>query len=148
VRPLSEVALRLCRLAWASGRPSKDRSGHQFFDSLPAYLHTTLRLPIRLIKEYLYTIHGLTISTGEIVELLHRLIQAEPVKQAALAIKERVRAAPIVHGDETTWREEGQSSATRMTLASLFGTWRAKGLNPFFQCLVLLSQSSQPPLLP
>ncbi len=29
---------------------------------------------------------------------------------------------------------------TRMALASLFGTWQARGLNPFIECLNLLSQ--------
>lgn len=37
-----------------------------------------------------------------------------------------------------------KGSATRMTLVSLFGTWRAKGLNPFDQCLHLLSLPSNP----
>ena len=32
-----------------------------------------------------------------------------------------------------------RGSATRMTLASLMGTWRARGINPFDQCLALLS---------
>lgn len=31
-------------------------------------------------------------------------------------------------------------SKTRMALASLFGTWAARGLNPFRQCLALLSR--------
>ena len=30
------------------------------------------------------------------------------------------------------------SSDSNMTLASLFGTWRAKGLNPFLECRRLL----------
>ena len=30
-------------------------------------------------------------------------------------------------------------SDTKMTLASVFGTWRVRGLNPFEQCLQLLS---------
>jgi len=42
--------------------------------------------------------------------------------------------------------QSGKGSTTRMTLTSLFSTWRAKGLNPFFQCLALLSQP-QPALL-
>ena len=29
-------------------------------------------------------------------------------------------------------------SDSKMTLASLFGTWRAKGLNPFLECRQLL----------
>ncbi len=32
-----------------------------------------------------------------------------------------------------------QGSATKMTLASLFGTWHARGLNPFDQCCRLLT---------
>ncbi|MEO7020500.1 MAG: IS66 family transposase [Ktedonobacteraceae bacterium] len=35
-----------------------------------------------------------------------------------------------------------KGSDTRMGLASLFGTWMAQGLNPFSQCLALLSQPS------
>lgn len=77
--------------------------------SLIAYLRTTLRLPIRQIQEYLQTMHQLAISTGEIVELLHRLSEAEVVKGAARSIHERVQGSKIVHGDETGWREGGQN---------------------------------------
>jgi len=77
--------------------------------TLVAYLRTTLRVPIRQITEYLYTVHGLTISNGEIVELLHRVAQAEPIKKTVQSIKARVRANSIVHGDETSWREGGQN---------------------------------------
>lgn len=35
-------------------------------------------------------------------------------------------------------------SQTRMTLASLFGTWQARGRNPFEECLKLLSQATGP----
>jgi transposase len=35
-----------------------------------------------------------------------------------------------------------KGSATRMGLASLFGTWMAQGLNPFHLCLTLLTQSN------
>src|SRR6266516_5309558 len=38
--------------------------------SLIAYLRTSLRLPVRLIREYLFSVHKFLISTGEIVELL------------------------------------------------------------------------------
>jgi hypothetical protein len=33
-----------------------------------------------------------------------------------------------------------QGSATRMTLASLFGTWQVRGINPLDECIRLLSQ--------
>jgi transposase len=77
--------------------------------SLIAYLRTCLRLPVRLIREYLLTMHNLLISTGEIVDLLHRVAQAKKVQEAATSIKERVRKSAIVHGDETGWREGGQN---------------------------------------
>jgi hypothetical protein len=35
-------------------------------------------------------------------------------------------------------------SQTRMALASLFGTWLARGLNPFYECLRLLGQTPVP----
>ena len=74
---------------------------------LIAYLRTTLRLPIRLIRSYLQTLHGLTISAGEIVELLHRVRQG--TRSAVDALKAQARASPILHGDETGWREAGQN---------------------------------------
>jgi transposase len=77
--------------------------------SLIAYLRTSLRLPVRLIREYLLTVHKLMLSTGEITDLLHRVAEAPPVYKATGQIHERVRHSPIVHGDETAWREEGQN---------------------------------------
>ncbi len=74
--------------------------------SLIAYLRTPLRLPIRLIRTYLHTLHNLTISTGEIVELLHRLQRA--THGAVLELRLQARASPMLHGDEPGWREDGQ----------------------------------------
>lgn len=77
--------------------------------SLIAYLRTSLRMPVRLIREYLHTAHNLLLSTGEIVDLLHRMAQADKVQAATQAIQERMRNSSIVHGDETGWRERGQN---------------------------------------
>ena len=75
--------------------------------SLLGYLRTTLRLPIRRIQAYLHSVHQLLLSTGEIVELLHQLRQR---LQAELeALKAQARASPILHGDETSWREDGMN---------------------------------------
>lgn len=75
--------------------------------SLIAYLHTSLRLPIRRIQAYLGTIHQLTLSAGELVELLH---QVRRTLQPTLdGLKAQARASPILHGDETSWRENGQN---------------------------------------
>jgi len=75
--------------------------------SLIAYLRTSLRLPIRRIQAYLRTLHQLVLSAGEIVELLHQLRRIHQDDVAAL--KHQARASPILHGDETTWRENGQN---------------------------------------
>lgn len=77
--------------------------------SLIAYLRASLRLPVRLIREYLHSVHNLLISTGEIVELSHRVAEAPPVQQAQHELHRRIRHSSIVHGDETVWREEGQN---------------------------------------
>jgi hypothetical protein len=66
-------------------------------------------MPVHLIREYLHTAHHLLISTGEIVDLLHRVAEADKVQKAALSIKEVVRKSLVVHGDETAWREGGQN---------------------------------------
>jgi len=77
--------------------------------SLIAYLRTSLRMPVRLIREYLHCVHNLLLSAGAIVDLLHRVAQTEKVQASATTIKERVRKSPIVHGDETGWREGGHN---------------------------------------
>jgi hypothetical protein len=75
--------------------------------SLVAFLAQGLRLPIRRIQAYLRAIHQLTISTGEVVELLHALRRA--LQSQVDALKTQARASPILHGDETSWRENGQN---------------------------------------
>jgi len=40
--------------------------------------------------------------------------------------------------------QSGEGSKTRLALASLFETRQARGLNPFTECLNLLSQTPLP----
>ncbi|GAC1343236.1 MAG: IS66 family transposase [Ktedonobacteraceae bacterium] len=75
--------------------------------SLMATLRTVMRLPIRQIQAYLLTLHGVTISIGEIVELLHRL--KEQMQPHLDALKMQIRASPAVQADETGWREDGSN---------------------------------------
>jgi hypothetical protein len=64
-----------------------------------------MRLPIRQIQGYLLTLHGVRISSGEIVELLHRIkAQMQPHLDA---LKREICASPAVQADETGWREDG-----------------------------------------
>ncbi len=63
------------------------------------------RLPVRTIQWYLRTLHGLHLSVGAIVRACHQVAAAG---QAALTrIQERIRGSPVVHLDETGWREGG-----------------------------------------
>jgi hypothetical protein len=102
-----------CCNAWRS--PTLDLTGQVLGQgrmgvriiALIAYLVTTLRIPIRRVQAYLRTLHQLTLSAGEISELLH---QARRTLQPAIDdLKQQARASPILHGDETSWRENGQN---------------------------------------
>ena len=75
--------------------------------ALVAWLRTRLRLPVRQIQHYLRALHGLTLSVGEICALL-TTVAAEGAPTTA-AIKAELRAGPVVHLDETGWRENGQN---------------------------------------
>lgn len=75
--------------------------------SLIGLLRIVLRLPVRQIRALLLLLYGGEISTGEIVELLHRMVShAQP---AIAAIKEQIRGSPAVQADETGWREDGEN---------------------------------------
>ena len=73
--------------------------------SLIATLRTVMRLPIRQIQTYLEAVHQVTMSHGEIVELLHRI--ASHVQPLADGIKAQIQKSPASQADETTWREDG-----------------------------------------
>lgn len=75
--------------------------------SLIGYLRCVLRTPIRQIRAYLAHVHELAVSTGEIVEVLHRL--EHHTRGAVETLKEQVRASALVHADETGWREDGRN---------------------------------------
>jgi len=75
--------------------------------SLIAYLRQRARLPYAAIQQVLATLHGLRLSVGAIVDVLHRLQRATQAEQDALLAQ--ARASPIVHMDETGWRERGQN---------------------------------------
>ena len=75
--------------------------------ALVSYLRTTLRLPVRLIQEYLETLHGLHVSVGEIVALLHGVGAA--LQEDLAELGQEMRQSPVVNGDETGWREDGQN---------------------------------------
>jgi len=77
--------------------------------SLIALVRTLMRVPVRQIRALLLILSGCQISTGEIVERLHRVVShAKPVLEG---IKGRIRASPAVQADETGWREDGEKGS-------------------------------------
>ena len=75
--------------------------------SLIATVREELRLPIRAIQGYLALVGGLHLSVGSIVAALHLLAaRAGPV---VAGLTEQIRAGPVLHVDETGWREDGHN---------------------------------------
>ncbi len=70
-------------------------------------LRCVLRVPIRQIRHYLQSVHALSLSTGEIVEVLHATEKA--TQDTVATIKETIGASEAVQADETGWREEGKN---------------------------------------
>jgi len=75
--------------------------------ALIAAMREVGRLPIRTIQWQLATFHRLSLSVGEIVNVL-RVVRdkAKEMRQGLIA---ELRASPVVHGDETGWREGGEN---------------------------------------
>jgi len=65
------------------------------------------RLPVGMIQWYLATVHGITLSVGAIVGASRQV--AERGAPEVERIRERVRASPVVHADETGWRQNGKN---------------------------------------
>ena len=85
--------------------------GRQRFGANLVGLIVTLReegrLPVRTIQWYLRMFHQLKLSVGAIVRAGHQVArQVGPEVDEAL---ERIRCSPVVHADETGWRENGKN---------------------------------------
>ena len=73
--------------------------------SLVATLREEARMPFRTIQRYLDTVHQLRVSEGAIVGAIRQTAQkAQPM---VAGILDRIRASPVVHADETGWRQSG-----------------------------------------
>ena len=118
-----QVVKRWCPHCERWRSPQLDLSGQVFGQgrigvrvaALVAYLRTTLRLPVRQVQSYLATLHELHLSVGEIVELAHDVRQQ--LQGQADQLLEQVRQQPVVHQDETGWRENGQNGYVWATVS-------------------------------
>ena len=75
--------------------------------SLIVALREEGRLPFRVIRWYLDAVHGLRLSVGAIVASTQRV--AHMAQGVMREIAERFRGSPVVHADETGWREDGHN---------------------------------------
>ncbi len=82
-----------------------ESSSGQALISRIATLREEGRLPIRSIQWYLRTVHQLRLSVGAIVSAIHQT--AQQAQPAVAGIVDRIRASPVVHADETGWRQSG-----------------------------------------
>ena len=85
------------------------------------------RLPIRSIQWYLRTVHQLRLSVGAIVSAIHQT--AQQAQPAVAGILDRIRASPVVHADETGWRQNGNNGyvwtfSTPCPASTIFAGWR------------------------
>lgn len=75
--------------------------------SVVVCLRQSQRMTVRGIQDYLETFHRFKVSIGEIVELMHDVRQAS--ESAVTALKVQMQQSPVLHADETGWRENGQN---------------------------------------
>ena len=73
--------------------------------SLMAALREDGRLPFRTIQWYLRTVHQLGLSLDAIVGAVHQVARRGQPELARIV--DRIRASPVVHADETGWRQNG-----------------------------------------
>lgn len=82
------------------------RLGHGLL-SLIAVLREEARLPFATIQSLLGTVHGVHLSVGALVDAVRQVATcAEPV---VAEVQAAIRASPVVHADETGWREDGRN---------------------------------------
>lgn len=86
--------------------PGQGRLGNRLV-SLIAVLREQARLPFAAIQTLLHTLFGLRLSVGALVGAIARVATAG--KSAVTDLTEQIRASPVVHADETGWREDGRN---------------------------------------
>ena len=91
---------------------------------LIAVLREEARLPFATIRGLLQTLHGLELSVGALVGAVARVAQqAAPL---VAAIRADIRASPVVHADETGWRQNGANGYV-WTFATPSGRYFVRG---------------------
>ena len=85
----------------------RQRLGINLISLIAALREEARLLPLRTIQWYLDTVHGLHLSLGAIVDATQRVVRQAQWVMAAIV--ERIRSSPVIHADETGWREDGHN---------------------------------------
>ena len=93
-------------LGVADGIVGQHRFGPRLLGMI-AVLHDVGRMTVRTIQAHLASVFGVHVSIGAIADALHTV--AERGASQVAAIRDAVRASPVVHADETGWRQNGQN---------------------------------------
>ncbi len=91
---------------WSAITVGRQRMGVSV-QSEVSVLREECRLPFGVIQRYLKSRYGLHLSVGELVALVRGV--AVLGQGAYTQLKQEIRASPVVHGDETGWRENGRN---------------------------------------
>ena len=91
--------------ACSAAASGKRRIGHNLA-ALVASLHIGARVPLRVVQSLLAEQYRVHVSLGAMAGLL--ALVARKGEAAVASIREAVRQSPVVHADETGWRENGE----------------------------------------
>lgn len=86
--------------------PGQGRFGHRLV-SLVAVLREEGRLPFGVLQRVVRTLTGVQVSEGALVAMVQRV--AERAEPRITAMRESIRASPVLHADETGWRQGGRN---------------------------------------
>jgi transposase len=94
------------RLSAADGVVGQQRFGPNLLALIGTW-HEVGRMPVRVIQRLLGTLFAVHVSLGAIAGTL-RMLAMRGTEQVE-AMREAIRTSPVVHADETGWRQDGQN---------------------------------------
>jgi transposase len=138
------IALYEQALAWVATGPDPGLSPRQQHQARLAQQHEFEQQLWALCRPYVGTTAPQHILCKRVERFLPELFVfvALPGVPAHNNLAERSVRPLVIARKISGGTRSPKGSQTRMGLASLFGTWIAQGLNPFRQCLALLSTNS------
>jgi transposase len=131
-------------VAWAAHGPDPDLSPRQQHQGRAAQQHAFEQRLWALCQPYVQTAAPQQTLCKRVEQFLPELFVfvAVPGVPAHNNLAERSVRPLVIARKISGGTRSPKGSETRLGLASLFGTWMAQGLNPFQQCLALLTSQS------